>query len=73
MATVFPALKADLSLAQLIVLTLKDYGGTLPVEYLARVLNQKPLVVEEYVLDLENKGVVKRKDSDEVTLVEQTT
>lgn len=69
MATVFPALKADLSLAQLIVLTLKDYGGTLPTEYLARVLNQQPPVVEEYIEQLEQKGVVKRIGSDEVTLV----
>lgn len=69
MAAVFPTLKADLSLAQLIVVTLKEYGGTLPTEYLARVLNQQTGVVQEYIEQLEQKGVVKRKGSDEVTLV----
>jgi Mn-dependent DtxR family transcriptional regulator len=70
MATVFPAIKADLSLAQLIVKTLKEYGGTLPQEYLARVLNQRPPIVEEYVRDLEQKGVVTRQQPDVVTLIQ---
>jgi len=62
------ALKPDLNLAELIVLTLKQYSDSIPVDYLARVLNQHPSVVGEYVDLLEQKNVVKR-DGGKVGLV----
>ena len=55
------AIKADLNLAELIVLTLKQYSEAIPVDYLARVLNQHSSVVSEYLNLLEEKKVVKRE------------
>jgi Mn-dependent DtxR family transcriptional regulator len=55
------AIRADLNLAELIVVVLRKYGGSIPAEYLARVLNQNPAVVDEYLNVLEQKHVVKRE------------
>lgn len=55
------AMKADLNMAEMIVATLKQYGHSIPVDYLARVLNQHPSVVDEYLDLLEEKNVVRRE------------
>ena len=61
------AIRPDLNLAELIVVVLRKYGGSIPTEYLARVVNQNPSVVNEYLDLLEQKNVIKR-EGDEVSL-----
>ena len=61
------AIRGDLNLAELIVVVLRKYGGSIPAEYLARVVNQKADVVDEYLDLLEQKNVIKR-NGDEVSL-----
>lgn len=61
------AIRADLNLAELIVVVLRKYGTPLPTEYLARVLNQHQSVVDDYLNLLEEKNVV-RREGDEVSL-----
>jgi DNA-binding MarR family transcriptional regulator len=64
------ALTASLSLAELIVVTLRRYGS-ISVDFLARVLDQRTSDVEEYVDRLEREGVVMRSGN-EVSLVAAT-
>jgi len=61
------ALTASLSLAELIVVTLRRYGE-ISVDFLARVLDQRTSDVEEYVVKLEREGVVMRSGN-KVSLV----
>lgn len=64
------ALTASLSLAELIVATLRRYGA-LSVDFLARVLDQRTSDVEDYVDRLVREGVVIRSGNT-VSLVAAT-
>lgn len=57
------ALSASLSLAELIVVTLRRYGS-LSVDFLARVLDQRTDDIEEYVELLAEQGVLIRTGND---------
>ena len=65
------AMKADLNLAELIVLTLKKYGQAVPKEYLARVLSQQPENVNDYLNELQQKHIVRVSNNDMVELVSE--
>lgn len=47
-------------LSMLIVITLKEYG-TIPIDFLAKVLGRRPSEIEEYLENLERERVIERK------------
>jgi hypothetical protein len=69
------ARETDLSLAERIVVTLREYDRAIPIEFLAEVLGQRPSLVNFYLDALEREHVVKRlagdKGFEKVELVEE--
>jgi len=55
-------LNASLSLAELIVASLKRYG-TVSIDFLARILGQRTSDIEEYVNILERETIVVRENN----------
>ena len=61
-----------LNVGESIVTTLKRYGGSVPIEFLARLESCTTNELKEYLDDLERKGVV-RQEGETVRLARQSS